>query len=400
MTKRVTRTVAGLPTAKPEDIGLLHAGLKRLTAVMEREIGAGRAPGLSMLIARDGKVGFAQTLGVLRPDGPAMSLDAIFRIYSMTKPIVSVAAMMLVEDGRMFLAEPLSKYIPAFAEAKVGVEKGDRLDLVPLKRPITIHDLMRHTSGLTYAFTGASKVQRLVGAARILSPDKTMAEHMETLAALPLMHQPGEVWEYSLSTDVLGRVVEIIEGASLGEVLRARIFEPLGMDDTAFFIPPAKLGREAKPMSPQVYINMDADPKPQTEPPPCESGGGGLLSTIGDYARFLAVLNGGGELDGRRILGPRTIRFMASDHLAPEVDRGRSLLPPGHGFGLGFGVRLQNGLALTPGSAGDYFWGGWAGTTFRISPQDSLFAIFMVQAPDHREHLGWTFGAALNAAIL
>jgi CubicO group peptidase (beta-lactamase class C family) len=400
MTVTLDRTFAGLPTAEPDEIGLSRSGLKRLTAVMEREIAAGRAPGASMLIARHGKVGFATTLGALGPGGPAMSPDAIFRIYSMTKPIVSVAAMMLVEEGRMFLADPLSKYIPSFAETMVGVESGDRLDLVATKRPITIQDLMRHTSGLTYAFTGTSKVQKLVAAAGILRKERTVSESMDPLAALPLMHQPGEVWEYSLSTDVLGRVVEIIEGASLGEVLRARIFEPLGMDDTAFFIPPAKLGREAKPMSPQVYLNMGADPKPTTEPPPCESAGGGLLSTIGDYARFLAMLSNGGELDGARILGPRTIRFMTSDHLGPHVDRSHALLPPGHGFGLGFCVRLENGQAATPGSVGDYFWGGWAGTTFRISPQDSLFAIFMAQAPDYRESLFWMFSSALNAAIL
>jgi CubicO group peptidase (beta-lactamase class C family) len=400
MTDTLTRTFAGLPTAEPDEIGLSRSGLKRLTAVMEREIAAGRAPGLSMLIARDGKVGFTRTLGDLGPDGPAMSPDAIFRIYSMTKPIVSVAAMMLVEDGRMFLTDPLSKYIPSFAETMVGVENGDGLDLVPLKRPITIQDLMRHTSGLTYGYTGTSKVQKLVAAARIGSQERTLAEHMEALAALPLMHQPGEVWEYGVSTDVLGRVVEVVAGGKLGDVLRARIFEPLGMDDTAFFIPPDKLAREAKPMSPQIYTNLGIDPKPMTEPPRFESGGGGLLSTIGDYARFLAMLSGGGALDGERILGARTIRFMASDHLGPNVDRSHALLAPGHGFGLGFGVRLQYGLATTPGSVGDYFWGGWAGTTFKVSPQDSLFAIFLTQAPDYRESFGWTFGNLLNAAIL
>jgi len=400
MTETLTRTFAGLPTAEPDEIGLSRSGLKRLTAVMERDTAAGRAPGLSMLIARDGKVGFAQTLGALGPDGPAMSLDAIFRIYSMTKPIVSVAAMMLVEEGRMLITDPLSKYIPAFDEAKVGVENGDTLDLVPLKRPITIQDLMRHTSGLTYGFSGTSKVHKLVEAARITSQDRTMAEHAEALAALPLVHQPGEVWEYSLSTDVLGRVVELVAGAKLGDVLRARIFEPLGMGDTDFFIPPAKLARQAKPMSPKVYANLGADPEPRTEPPKFESGGGGLLSTIGDYARFLAMLSGGGALDGERILGPRTIRFMASDHLGPNVDRSNEVLPPGHGFGLGFGVRLQPGLAPTPGNVGDYFWGGWAGTTFRISPQDSLFAIFMTQAPDHRDHFFRVFANLFNAAIL
>ena len=400
MTDTLTRTFAGLPTAEPDDIGLSRPALKRLTAVMEREIAAGRAPGLSMLIARNGKVGFAKTLGALGPGGPAMPLDAIFRIYSMTKPIVSVAAMMLVEEGRMLITDPLSEYIPAFAETKVGVENGDGLDLVPLKRPITIQDLMRHTSGLTYGFTGDSKVQKLVAAARITSQDRTMAEHAEALAALPLRHQPGEVWEYSFSTDVLGRVVEVVAGGKLGDVLRERIFEPLGMDDTAFFIPPAKLAREAKPMSPQVYINMGDNPKPTTEPPRWESGGGGLLSTIGDYARFLAMLSGGGALDGQRILGSRTIRFMASDHLGSNVDRSHALLAPGHGFGLGFGVRLQYGLATTPGSVGDYFWGGWAGTTFRISPQDSLFAILMVQAPDYRVHLNQTFANLYTAAVV
>ena len=236
MTDTLTRTFAGLPTAEPDEIGLSRSGLKRLTAVMEREIAAGLAPGLSMLIARNGKIGFTKALGALAPDGPAMSLDAIFRIYSMTKPIVSVAAMMLVEEGRMLITDPLSKYIPAFADSKVGVETGDRLDLVPLKRPITIQDLMRHTSGLTYGF-GTSKVDKLVAAARVTSQEKTMAEHAETLAALPLLHQPGEVWEYSLSTDVLGRVVEVVEGGKLGDILRERIFGPLGMDDTAFFIP-------------------------------------------------------------------------------------------------------------------------------------------------------------------
>ena len=199
---------------------------------------------------------------------------------------------------------------------------------------------------------------------------------------------------------MLGRVVEVVEGASLGDVLRTRIFEPLDMDDTAFFIPPAKLAREAKPMSPEIYANLGNDPKPKTEPPRFESGGGGLMSTIGDYARFLAMLSGGGALDGERILGPRMIKYMASDHLGPDVDRSNEPLPPGHGFGLGFGVRLQPGLASTPGNVGDYFWGGWAGTTFRISPQDSLFAMFMTQAPNHREHFQLTFANLYNAAIL
>jgi CubicO group peptidase (beta-lactamase class C family) len=369
----------GLSYAPSETLGFIPERLARLTAIMARQVEEKKAPGVSMLIARHGRIAYRESVGALRPGGPAMTDDAIFRIYSMTKPIVSVAAMMLVEEGRLLITDPVSKFIPAFENTKVGVVNGDKLDLAPLKRPITVQDLMRHTSGLTYGYTGASKVQALVAASGVGSQKRTLAEHVEALAALPLMHQPGEVWEYSLSTDGLGRVVEIVEGAKLGEVLSARIFEPLGMDDTAFFIPPSNS---------------------MTEPPRFESGGGGLLSTIGDYARFAAMLSSGGELDGVRILGPRMIRFMASDHLGSNVDRSHALLAPGHGFGLGFGVRLQYGLATTPGSVGDYFWGGWAGTTFRVSPQDSLFAIFMTQAPDNREHFGWTFGNLLNAAIL
>ena len=391
---------AGLPTSRPEELGLSSSGLKRLTGVFEREIAAGRAPGVSMLVARHGKIGFAQTLGALKPGGSNMSSDAIFRIYSMTKPVVTVAAMTLVEEGRLIITDPVSKYIPAFADVKVGVENGDKLDLVPANRPITIQDLMRHTSGLTYAFTGASQVQKLVAAGRFGNQVKSMAEQVEELAALPLQHQPGEVWEYSLSTDVLGRVVEVVAGASLGETLRERIFSPLGMDDTGFFTPPEKVARQADPMSPELYKDMGIDPRPTTAPPKYEAGGGGLLSTIGDYARFLAMLSNGGALDSARILGPRTIAFMASDHLGPKVFRDHYLLSPGHGFGLGFAVRTDAGLAPTAGTVGEYFWGGIAGTAFWISPRDSLFAIMMVQAPDQRDYFRMLFRSLVNAAIL
>jgi CubicO group peptidase (beta-lactamase class C family) len=393
-------TFAGLTTAAPEEVGLEPAALQRLTAAIEREIAAGRAPGVSMLIARHGKVGFAQTLGALRPGGPAMPLDAIFRIYSMTKPIVSVAAMTLVEEGRLLITDPVSKYIPAFAEMKVGVERGAELDLVPAKRPITIQDLMRHTSGLTYGFTGGSQVQKLTQAAGLTSPERTSAEHIEVIARLPLQHQPGEVWEYSVSTDVLGRVVEIVAGASLGATLRERIFAPLGMDDTAFYTPKSKVERRAEAFSWDAFSASRLSTNSMTEPPRFESGGGGLLSTIGDYARFVAMLGRGGALDGARILGSRTIAFMASDHLGPTVVKNHSLLWPGHGFGLGFCVRTATGLAPTAGSVGEYFWGGVAGTAFWLSPRDELFAILMVQAPEYREYFRMLFRNLVNAAIV
>ena len=391
---------AGLTTAPPEEVGLEPAALRRLTAAMEREIAAGRAPGVSMLIARRGKVGFARTLGALRPGGPAMPLDAIFRIYSMTKPIVSVAAMTLVEEGRLQITDPVSKYIPAFAQMQVGIERGAELDLVPAKRPITIQDLMRHTSGLTYGFTGDSAVQKLMSASGVMTLDTPMAEHMETLAALPLQHQPGEAWEYSVSTDVLGRIVEVVAGGRLGDVLRERVFTPLAMADTAFFIPESKLARRADPMSFDSYVAAGLHTEDITAPPRCEWGGGGLHSTIGDYARFVAMLNGGGVLDGAWILGSRTIAFMASDHLALDVRKQHASLPPGHGFGLGFAVRTEPGLAPTAGAVGEYFWGGIAGTSFWISPRDSLFAILLTQAPEHRIYFRTLFRNLVNAAIV
>jgi CubicO group peptidase (beta-lactamase class C family) len=389
----------GLSYAPSETLGFIPERLERLTDIMARQVEEKKAPGVSMLIARHGKIAYRQSVGALRPGGPAMTDDAIFRIYSMTKPIVSVAAMMLVEEGRLLITDPVSKYIPAFANAKVGVANGDRLGLAPLKRPITVQDLMRHTSGLTYGFTGASPVQKLTRAANVVNSNRTLAENVEAMAALPLMHQPGEVWEYSLSTDVLGRVVEIVEGASLGEVLRARLFEPLGMVDTAFFTPEAKLSRRADPFSFDFMTAAGIDTRDVTTPPKFESGGGGLTSTLADYTSFAAMLSGGGAIDGVRILGPQTIAFMASDHLDAGVRKDHYLLWPGHGFGLGFAVRTDPGKAPTAGSVGEFFWGGMMGTAFWVSPRDSLFAVLMVQTPENRDYFRVLFRNLVTAAI-
>ncbi|HXZ15618.1 MAG TPA: serine hydrolase domain-containing protein [Roseiarcus sp.] len=388
-----------LPYVPSERLGFLPERLERLTLAMEREIDQGKAPGVSMLIARHGKIAYLQTLGDLRPGGPPMREDAIFRIYSMTKPVVSVAAMILVEEGRLTLLDPVSAYIPAFAEVKVGAVNGGRLDLKPLARPITVQDLMRHTSGLTYGFTGVTPVQKLIKEADVLSLERTTAENVETIAALPLMHQPGTAWEYGVSTDVLGRVVEVVEGARLSDVLRARIFGPLGMDDTGFFTPPAKLSRRADPFSFDFMIAAGVDPVNSDSPPKFEQGGGGLVSTLSDYTRFTAMLASGGAFAGARILSPRTIAYMASDHLDATVNRNHYLLWPGHGFGLGFAVRVSEGLAPAIGSAGEYFWGGMMGTTFWVSPRDNLFAVLMVQSPEYREYFRVLFRNLVNAAI-
>jgi CubicO group peptidase (beta-lactamase class C family) len=388
-----------LSYAPSETLGFIPERLERLTAIMARQIEEKKAPGVSMLIARHGKIAYRQSVGALRPGGPLMSDDAIFRIYSMTKPIVSVAAMMLVEEGRLLITDPVSKYIPAFANLKVGVLNGDKLDLAPLKRPITVQDLMRHMSGLTYGFTGASPVQKLVKAANVVDSNRTLAENVAAMAALPLMHQPGEVWEYSVSTDVLGRVVEIIEGASLGEVLLERLFAPLHMVDTAFFTPESKLARRADPFSFDFMTGGGVDTCNWTSPPKFESGGGGLMSTLADYARFAAMLANGGAIDGVRILSPRTLAFMASDHLDADVRKSHYLLWRGHGFGLGFAVRTDPGKAPTPGSVGEFFWGGMMGTAFWVSPRDSLFAVLMVQTPENREYFRALFRNLVSAAI-
>jgi CubicO group peptidase (beta-lactamase class C family) len=328
-----------------------------------------------------------------------MSDDAIFRIYSMTKPIVSVAAMMLVEEGRLLITDPVSKYVPAFANAKVGVITGDKLEFAPLKRPITVQDLMRHTSGMTYGFTGASPVQKLIKRANVVNSNRTLAENVEAMAALPLMHQPGEVWEYGLSTDVLGRVIEVIERASLGEILHERLFGPLHMVDTAFFTPESKLARRADPFSFDFMTTAGVDTRDSVAPPKFESGGGGLMSTLADYTRFAAMLSFGGTIEATRILGPQTLAFMTSDHLHPGVRKDHYLLWPGHGFGLGFAVRTDPGKAPTAGSVGEFFWGGMMGTAFWVSPRDSLFAVLMVQTPENREYFRVLFRNLVSAAI-
>ncbi len=383
-------------TAEPAEAGLTAAGLARLTAVMQRQVDARHVPGVSMWIARGGKVGYRRDVGALRPDGPPMPGDAIFRIYSMTKPIVSVGLMMLVEEGRLFVSDPLAKFVPEFADAKVGVERDGKLELVDVERPITVQDLLRHTSGLTYAFTGVSGVQRLYAKARLGAPDQTNAQLVAALAKLPLLNQPGTSWDYSHSTDVVGRIIEIVSGQSLGAFLQERILTPLGMSDTAFFVAPDKSGRLAKPFAKDPDTG-DSVTLTETN---FESGGGGLWSTMDDYARFVQMLYRGGALGNTRLLGRKTLEFMTADHLGPNVRIGTTvLLAPGHGFGLGFAVRREVGLAPTPGTPGEFFWGGIAGTAFWIAPKEELIAMMMIQAPGQRDYYRLLFRNLVHAAL-
>jgi CubicO group peptidase (beta-lactamase class C family) len=405
------RRLQGEPVAAPEDLGLAPAGVERLSSIMQREVESGHVPGVSMLIARRGKIGYRCDFGALRPGGRAMPENAIFRIYSMTKPIVSVALMMLLEEGKLFVADPISKFIPELANVKVGVERDGSLDLVAAKRAIMVHDLLRHTSGLTYAFTGNTAVQRRYGAANLftgdpanakqfLTRDLDGAEFIAELAKLPLIAQPGESWDYSHSTDVIGRLVEIISGKTLGAFLHERIFKPLGMTDTDFYAPAEKHERLAQPFPKDPDGGLPVQLIETPKEPRFESGGGGLFSTIDDYARFAQMLYGHGTLGDTRIISRKTLEWMTSDHLGPNVRIGTpSLLQPGHTFGLGFAVRREAGMGQTPGTAGEFFWGGVAGTYFWVAPKEELYAIMLVQAPRQRDYFRQLFRTLVYGAL-
>ncbi|HUH83735.1 MAG TPA: serine hydrolase domain-containing protein, partial [Stellaceae bacterium] len=346
-----------------------------------------------------GKLAYFEALGARDPaSGAPMQEDTIFRIYSMTKPIVSVAAMMLWEEGRFLLNDPIAKYLPDFAGQKVAVERDGRIELVPAERDVTIQDLMRHTSGLTYEFRGNAPVQKMYMDAKIFRRDQTAAEQAATLAKLPLMHQPGTRWEYSRSTDVLGRLVEVLAGAGLGEVLTRRILGPLGMGDTDFYVPREKHPRLAEPFARDPEAGTAVQLIEVREKPSFESGGGGMVSTAMDYARFLQMLLNNGTLDGKRLLSRKTVEYMTADHLGP-VAGAPDLLIPGYGFGLGFAVRREAGIAQVPGSVGQYYWGGLAGTTFWVDPKEQLFALMLIQGPGQREYYRILFRDLVYAAF-
>ena len=385
-----------LPQAQPADVGLCPERTQRLMNVLRREVANGRLPGAVALIARHGQVALLDSVGVQDPaSGAAMQPDSIFRIYSMTKPVVSVAVMMLLERGQLLLSDPVSQHLPEYAQQQVHTASG----LVPPTQPATVQDLLRHTAGLTYEFLGDSPVQRQYGQVKIASRERSNAEFSQTLAALPLQFQPGSTWAYSRATDVLGRLVEVISGQTLGQFLQQEIFAPLGMVDTGFVVPPAQQHRIAEPFAhdPDGGVPMKVlDPKQALA---MEGGGGGLMSTTLDYARFLQFMRNKGELDGVRLLGPHTVDFMTADHLG-DIPADGTLLPPGHGFGLGFAVRTAPGISPVPGSVGLYYWGGIAGTTFFVDPALDLYAVLMIQAPNQRDYYRPLFRDLVYAALL
>jgi CubicO group peptidase (beta-lactamase class C family) len=366
----VVADAASLPTAKPEEVGFSPARLERIVHALRSDVESGRLPGAVVVVARKGRVALQESVGFRdKPAGAPMTPDAIFRIASMTKPIVSVAAMMLYEEGRLFLTDPVSKHLPALR------------GLNPTDREMTVHDLLRHTSGLTYGNRGQSAVHKQYPrSSNASSREMTGAELIERLAKVSLLHRPGTTWEYGLSTDVLGLVVEAVAGARLGRVLEERVFRPLKMPDTGFIVPADKRGRIAQPLAKDPDTGAEMTMPDFTAPLKFECGGGCLVSTAGDYVRFLQMLLNRGSLDGARLLGRKTVEYMTADHLGASMARGTPYLPgEGYGFGLGFAVRRETGVSGHTGSVGDYSWSGGFGTYFWVDPKEEMAVVWMAQ---------------------
>jgi CubicO group peptidase (beta-lactamase class C family) len=381
--------------ASPESAGMSKAALDRLERHLKsRYIDAGRFPGTQLLVYRRGKIvhSTVQGLADLERKAPLRD-DTIFRIYSMTKPITSVAFMMLLEEGRVALDEPVHKYIPEWKNLGVFVAGTTPAFLTrPPSRPMLIVDLLRHTSGLTYAFQQRSNVDAAYREKKIGEIVKagTLETMIADLAKIPLEFSPGEAWNYSVSTDVIGYLIGKISGKPLEQFLQERIFDPLGMNDTGFFVPADKAPRLAACYSAEPRDSLTLQDDPATSwflsPPQLISGGGGLCSTAADYLIFCRALLNGGELGGVRLVGPKTLRLMTSNHLPggrdlPEMSRSAfsEAAYNGIGFGLGFAVTMDPAKTLIPGSAGEYAWGGAATTSFWIDPAEELIAIFMTQ---------------------
>jgi CubicO group peptidase (beta-lactamase class C family) len=394
---------AALPWAsKPEEVGLSSEQLGRLEDITRTHIQEGIVPGAVMLVARRGKIAWASVLGHRdKAANASMQMDSIFRIYSMTKPIVSVALMQMVEEGRLQISDPVAKYLPEFKDVKVGVEKAGAdgkptLELIDPARPMTVQDLLRHTAGLTYGSRTGGLVHQAYAEAEIGNRRFNNEEFVSKVAKLPLRFAPGDRWEYSVSVDVQGRLLEVLSGGKpLAQVLEERVTGPLGMKDTAFWVPQDQANRAAqfwdRPGGPSPVPRFDV-----TERAKYQSGGGGMVGTADDYLRFTMMLANGGWYQGKRILGKKTIEFMTADHTGQRPGR-----PPGLGFGLGFEVRTRAGDAALPGSVGEYGWAGNAGTLFWIDPAEELIAIYMVQVnPADRVALRNRFRTMVQAAII
>jgi len=350
-----------------------------------------------ILVQQHGRAVYLKAFGVQDVQtGTPMSPDTIFAIKSMSKPITCLAAMMLVDEGKLSLDAPLSRYIPSFAKVEVGQEVKmmngtSSLELVPPMRPVTILDLMRHTSGISYSYIGANWVEQVYEGAHLFAGQFNNREFAERIAKLPLSRQPGTLWRYGHSTDVLGRVIEVVTGQTLYEFMKRRIFDPLGMTSTKFVLTsPAERARMAQPL-PSDTILLDSE-RERLEHPEWESGGGGLVTSIKDYARFAQMLLNGGELDGRRYLSPASFRNMTTDHIGPGSGVGRDYYYfPGDGFGYGFGMAVRtdpgNAKPPPPGSIGELKWDSGSGTYFGVDRKLDMIYIMMEQTQNERTRI-------------
>ena len=397
-----------IPGCSPEDAGFSPSRLARIDLTFQNYVDRKEAAGAVALIARRGKVAYLQTWGDRdREQQKPMTEDTIFRIYSMSKPITSVAVMMLYEEGHFFLDDPVAKFLPELAGMQVQTERRDpktgevTTETRSAKRPITIRDLLRHTAGLTYGFFGDSEVDRAYRSQGILIDEDTIAQTVQKLGKIPLRFEPGDRWHYSVSVDVLGRLIEVVSNKPLDEFLRQRIFDPLGMGDTGFQVPESKRDRLAQlytpkgteasreaflkgsPPTKEIEVLESNELSSYDESATHFSGGGGLVSTAADYWRFCQMMLNGGH----RILSRKSVELMTSDHLHGISGFARS----GSTFGLGFAVTTDVGQAGSLGSVGSFSWGGAAGTRFWIDPQEELIGIFMVQILPHRTRMGEEF---------
>ncbi|MFN9488417.1 MAG: serine hydrolase domain-containing protein [Betaproteobacteria bacterium] len=377
-----------LPPAAADTLGFVAARLPRIGAAIEGEVARGALPGAVLMIARRGRLALCETHGHLDPgSAKPMPVDALFSIASMTKPMVAVAALMLCEEGRLAVNEPVRRYLPQLAAMRVNPPQCDGAAGDPteaLRREMTIEDLMRHTAGLSYGRGEKAIYGRYPFSSDVASTRWNGSEFLDELARLPLHYQPGSKWEYSFGLDVLGLVIEAVTGQRLSQFLDERLFRPLGMRDTAFTVPAQDVSRYAKtlprdPVSGEVQKLRDG-----TVPHRFDCGGGCAVSTAGDYLRFAQMLANGGELDGVRLLSRKMVEFMTSDHLGPEVDHSALNDYPnirGYGFGLAVAVRRSPGRGGMPSSAGEFHWAGSTGTYFWVDPAEGLVVVFMAHAP-------------------
>ncbi len=380
--------------AHPEQLGFSPDRLAKITETYKGFVDRNELPGAVLLIARGDKIAYFEAVGFEdRAKQTPMRKDSIFRLASMTKPIVSVALMSLVEEGKIDLLAPVSKYLPEFKDLKVGVEAVEpgtgkpALTLEPQHREMTVQDLMRHTAGLVYGNNGDGLIYKMYQDANVTDRGQTLAEMVTKLSKIPLAHQPGKEWEYSMAVDVQGRIIEVVSGMPLDKFINERIAKPLGMNATDFYVHDGDLGRLAEAQPAEGDHRMPPD---VTKKPKLFSGGGGLVASAADYLKFTEMLLHQGAYSGGRILAPHTIKLMTSNALPPDVKyadlatRFGDIAPTpemGQGFGLGFCVRVAEGHNPLPGSIGNYYWTGAWGTTFWVDPKEQLIAIMMIQTP-------------------